>query len=149
MGPFYSLWAHNWNLVNFPFTMMINPSHDFCIWHGSSAVKLKKLWPYLTITIHIRATPIFTRFGLWPHKPLVKWIPDWNGAWRSPLLLFHMYANSRDDVFVFKLTGSQVSLGFGGQLISAIQFMQISVTAHETEYETQRILLFCHNPIVL
>ena len=60
-----------------------------------------------------------------------------------------MYANSRDDVFVFKLTGSQVSLGFGGQLISAIQFMQISVTAHETEYETQRILLFCHNPIVL
>ena len=47
----------------------------FCTCHDSWAVMTcAKLWPDQTTISHLRAHDIFISFGLWAHKPPVKWI---------------------------------------------------------------------------
>ena len=47
---------------------------QFCTCRDSSAVMTcTKLWHDLIISFHWRAMHIFPRFGLWAHKPFVKW----------------------------------------------------------------------------
>ena len=55
----------------------ISMRSQFCRCHDSWAVMAcAKLWPDLIISFHVRATYIFTRFGLWAHKLFVKCIPE-------------------------------------------------------------------------
>ena len=68
----HSLWTHNWNLtnvLNIDLVML-----QICTHHDSPAVMTcAKLLPELIIIFHVKAGCNFTRFGLWAHKPLVKW----------------------------------------------------------------------------
>ena len=49
---------------------------QFCTSHDSSAVMTcAKLWPDCIIIFQLRAIWIFAKFGLWAHKPFVKWVP--------------------------------------------------------------------------
>ena len=49
---------------------------QFCACHYSSVhMAHTKLWHDPVIVFHVRATPNFTRFGLWAHKSLVKLVP--------------------------------------------------------------------------
>ena len=53
----------------------------FCICHDSSAVvACAKFWLDYFIIFHTRAAHIFIRFGLWAHKPFVKWVAVGGGG---------------------------------------------------------------------
>ena len=57
-----------------------------CTWHNSFAVMAcAKLWPYWIIIFQFRATHIHTRFGLWAHNLIVKWVPDHSGVSHVPI----------------------------------------------------------------
>ena len=62
------------NMFNFHSNKPIRS--QICTCHDSSAVMAcAKLWPDIINCLHVRARHIFTRFGLWAHKMLVKHVP--------------------------------------------------------------------------
>ena len=69
------LWAHNLNIKknNFCFKIdLTDPSRlQLFTCHDSSA---GKLWPDWIAILHVWSICIFTGFGLWAHKPFVKWV---------------------------------------------------------------------------
>ena len=82
--PFHKWFMHSW--LQLPQDSFSSNSYfdnsirfQFCTCHDSSAVMAcAKLWPDLIIKFHKRARQIFTRYGLWAHKPLVKRVPGPN-----------------------------------------------------------------------
>ena len=54
---------------NVPIRSQFSTCHD-----SYAVVPCAKLWPVWMNIFHVRAFSIYTRFGLWAHKPFVKWV---------------------------------------------------------------------------
>ena len=76
-----SLWAHNPNFVVKKITCLFHSENDhqirpqFCTCHDISAVvTCVNLWPDYIFRIIMESKTIFTRFQLWAHEHIMKWI---------------------------------------------------------------------------
>ena len=91
------LWAHNPNLVNMCWFYGNNDNpirSQFWMCHDcSAAVACAEIWPDLIVLLDIKATWIFTKFGLLVVKVFVRWVPaPWPSQqvwhlrrWQAPL----------------------------------------------------------------